>query len=193
MANRVLLGKRGSDFGLFISQNNVDVTDTSVTTPLAFDSRAVRGIAIHAKGEGALAPNSNSNEAAIDNPTSVTITHNLGYIPLYVVRWCYASNLSSGVATKMFSPSYRRVEDGNFDQQDDEEISEWREINAAGISTGASTSSIIINNQEYGYSVAVDDNDAGTAPAEEFGTNKQTIYYAYIIFKAKDFTGGLGL
>ena len=41
--------------------------------------------------------------------------------------------------------------------------------------------------------VAVDDNDAGTAPAEEFGTNKQTIYYAYIIFKAKDFTGGLGL
>jgi|TARA_Y100000114_G_scaffold153616_1_gene173920 hypothetical protein len=193
MANRVLLGKRGSDFGLFISQNTVDVTDTSVTTPLAFDSRAVRGIAIHAKGEGSLAPNSGNNASAIDIPTTATITHNLGYIPLYTVRWCYASNLSSGVATKMFTPSYRRFEDGNFDFADDEEESDWREIQTGGVSTGASTSTITINNHEYGYSVEVGNDDAGSAPNEEFGTNKQTIYYAYIIFKAKDFTGGLGL
>ena len=34
MANRVLVGKRGSDDGLFISQKGVDVTDTSSTSPL---------------------------------------------------------------------------------------------------------------------------------------------------------------
>ena len=60
MANRVLLGERGSDDGLFVSQNGVDVTDTSSTTPLAFDSRAVRGLVVHAKGEGSLAPYSSN-------------------------------------------------------------------------------------------------------------------------------------
>ena len=93
----------------------------------------------------------------------------------------------------MFTPSYRRFEDGNFDQADDEEISEWKEISIGGVSTTVSTSTITIRNHEFGYSVEVDDDDAGTAPSEQFGTNKQTIYYAYIIFKAKDFTGGLGL
>ena len=35
MANRVLLGKRGtSDFGLYVSRNAVDVADTTLTTPL---------------------------------------------------------------------------------------------------------------------------------------------------------------
>ena len=37
MASRVLLGKRGSDYGLFVSQNGVDVHDDTSTTPLAFD------------------------------------------------------------------------------------------------------------------------------------------------------------
>ena len=134
MGNRVILGNRGSDYGLFVSQNNEDVTDTTDTTPLAFDARAVRGLTVHAKGEGSLAPAANY---AIFT-TSTTIAHGLGYTPTVAVRWCYASDLSSGVAQRMYSP-------------------------------------------------------AGTAPAEVFGDHKQTIYYAYIIFKAKDFTGGLGL
>tara|TARA_B100000902_G_scaffold395922_1_gene455576 strand:+ start:1104 stop:1685 length:582 start_codon:yes stop_codon:yes gene_type:complete len=193
MANRVLLGKRGSEYGLFISQKDVNVTDTSSTTPLAFDSRAVRGLAVHAKGEGSLAPNSSTGSGGVDFATTATITHNLGYVPLYAVRWCYASDLSSGVAQRMYTPSYKRFEDGNYDFADDEEESDWVEISLGGISTSANTSTITINNHEFGYSVEVGNDDAGTAPNEEFGTNKQTIYYAYIIFKAKDFTGGLGL
>ena len=35
MANRVLVGKRGSDFGLFVSKSGVDVTDSTSTTPLS--------------------------------------------------------------------------------------------------------------------------------------------------------------
>ena len=193
MANRVLLGARGSDDGLFISQNGVDVTDTSSTTPLAFDSRAVRGLVVHAKGQWSLAPNSSNTQGGVDSPTTATITHGLGYVPLYVVRWCYASDLLGGVALRMYTPSMYRKEDSYTESQDFEEFSDWKEITNAGVATSASTSSITIENHEFGFSIEVDDDSAGLAPPEEFGTNKQTIYYSYIIFKAKDFTGGLGL
>lgn len=193
MANRVLIGARGSDDGLFISQNGVDVTDTSSTTPLAFDSRAVRGLVVHAKGEGSLAPFSPNTSAGPDNPTTATISHGLGYIPLYVVRWCYASDLFGGVALRMYTPSVYRTEEISLDQGFGGDIDEWVEIQNCGIATSASTSSITIENHEFGYSVEVLADDSGGAPDEEFGTYKQTIYYSYIIFKAKDFTGGLGL
>jgi hypothetical protein len=193
MANRVLLGARGSDDGLFISQNGVDVTDTSSTTPLAFDSRAVRGLVVHAKGQGSLAPNSSNTQGGVDSPTTATITHGLGYVPLYVVRWCYASDLFGGVALRMYTPSMYRKEDLYTETEDFEEFSDWKEITNAGVATSASTSSITIENHEFGFSIEVDDDSAGLAPNETFGQNKQTIYYSYIIFKAKDFTGGLGL
>jgi hypothetical protein len=193
MANRVLLGARGSDDGLFISQNGVDVTDTSSTTPLAFDSRAVRGLVVHAKGQGSLAPKSSNTSGSVDFPTTATITHGLGYVPLYVVRWCYASDLFGGVALRMYTPSMYRKEDLYTETEDFEEFSDWKEITNAGVATSASTSSITIENHEFGFSIEVDDDSAGQAPNEVFGQNKQTIYYSYIIFKAKDFTGGLGL
>jgi len=192
MANRVILGQRGSNYGLFISQNGVNVADTTSTTPLAFDSRAVRGLVIHAKGEGSLAPYATNDASGVDNPTTTTITHNLGYVPLYVVRWCYASDLTSGVANRMYTPSHVRNNDYGYDLIEEVE-STWDEISAGGITTSANTTTITIYNHEFGLSIEVGDDEAGTAPDEEFGTHKQTIYYAYIIFKAKDFTGGLGL
>lgn len=193
MANRVIVGKRGtSDFGVFVSQNGVDVTDTSNTTPLAFDSRAVRGLVIHAKGEGSLAPYATDSAEGLDNPTTVTISHSLGYIPLYAVRWCYASDLTSGIADRMYSPSHARNNNYGYDLIEEEESS-WDEISTMGVTTAMSTTQLTIYNHEFGHNVEVGDDAAGTAPDEEFGTNKQTIYYAYVIFKAKDFTGGLGL
>ena len=193
MANRVLLGKRGSDEGLFISQNGVDVTDTSSTTPLAFDSRAVRGLVVHAKGEGSLAPYSSNTQGGVDTPTTTTITHGLGYVPLYVVRWCYASDLFGGVALRMYTPSMARTEYWTLDEGFGGDIDEWVEIENLGVATSASTSTLTIENHEFGYSLEVLADDSGGAPNETFGQNKQTIYYSYIIFKAKDFTGGLGL
>ena len=193
MANRVLLGERGSDSGLFISQNGVDVTDTSSTTPLAFDSRAVRGLVVHAKGEGSLAPYSPNTQGGVDSPTTATITHGLGYIPLYVVRWCYSSDLIGGIAQRMYTPSMYRTEQISEEQGFGGDVDEWIEIENCGIATIANTTTLTIENHEFGYSVEVLANDSGNAPNEEFGTDKQTIYYSYIIFKAKDFTGGLGL
>ena len=181
MANRVLIGKRGSDWGLFMSQKGVDVTDTSSTVPLAFDSRTHAGLVISAKGENSLAPPA-SNSGGIDNPTTATISHGLGYIPLVAVRWCLAGDLSSGVATKMYSPyMYRREELVTGDEEE-----EANEIDELGCTIAVNSSNLIIYNNYFGSS---QEGDFG----EHFGTGKQTIYYAYVIFKEKDTTGGNGL
>ena len=183
MTGRVLLGKRGSDHGLFVSQSGINVTDTSSTTPLSFDSRAVRGLVISAKGEDSLPPGA-SNSGSIDNPTSDTISHGLGYIPLVAVRWCLVADLTSSVATQMYSPfDYRREEletGGDDDEEEANAIEEW------GCSLVVNSSNLIIYNHCFGSS---QEGDFG----EHFGTGKETIYYAYIIFKAKDITGGNGI
>jgi hypothetical protein len=93
----------------------------------------------------------------------------------------------------MYTPSMFRSEYTELDEGFGGDIDEWMEITNAGVATSASTSSITIENHEFGHSVEVIANDSGGAPDETFGENKQTIYYSYIIFKAKDFTGGLGL
>jgi hypothetical protein len=93
----------------------------------------------------------------------------------------------------MYTPSHRFLTEAGFDQLDDEETSDWEEREDVGVGISINSTNLTITNYEFGRTVEVGDDGAGTAPAEVFGENKQTIYYAYIIFKAKDFTGGLGL
>lgn len=192
MANRVVLGKRGSDYGLFVSQKDVDVTDTSDTTPLSFDSRSVRGLMVHQKGEGSLtAPGGGawgSNQVLID--------HGLGYAPAYAVRWCRASDLSSGVATTMRSPTvwYRREEETDGGEGEEEAI--WETTEQVGLDTYLLTSSpykLRIRNLWSGETLVVIEDLAGGAPAPYSNQGAETLYYTYVIFKCKDFTGGLGL
>ena len=178
MGNRVILGQRGSDYGLFVSQNNEDVTDTTDTTPLAFDSRAVRGLTVHAKGEGILS--AAPNYATFT--TSTAIAHGLGYTPTVAVRWCYASDLSSGVAQRMYTPSHRFVAEAGFDQLDDEETSDWEEREDVGVGITVNSTNLIITNHEFGRTIEVGDDGAGTAPAEVFGEHKQSIYYACLLY-----------
>ena len=93
----------------------------------------------------------------LDTPTTATISHGLGYVPLYVVRWCYASDLIGGVAQRMYTPSAHRYEESTIRPELSETLSEWVEIHKCGIATSASTSSITIENHEFGYSVEVGD------------------------------------
>ena len=92
MANRVLLGKRGSDFGLFVSRSGQNV-ETS-TDPLAFDSRAAETLIVDSFGQGILVPQVQHRttgaqltftfDSTTYNQHQATITHNLGYIPSLV-------------------------------------------------------------------------------------------------------------
>ena len=118
MANRVLLGKRGtSDFGLFVSRSGDDVTTT--TNPLFFDSRSPTSLTVHSFGQGILVPqgitNSNGNALSnnFDNQTytsavgsgDATITHNLGYVPAYAIRWNTAQEAGFRVSDALIPTS----------------------------------------------------------------------------------------
>jgi hypothetical protein len=56
MAKRLLVGKRGSNFGLFVSKPGVDVTSTSATGGMAFDSNAIESPKVVGYGQGILSP-----------------------------------------------------------------------------------------------------------------------------------------
>ena len=40
--------------------------------------------------------------ATVGTPATTTITHSLNYKPFVIVQWCFSTDVSSGVATKMY-------------------------------------------------------------------------------------------
>ena len=93
MANRVLIGNRATGGqGIYVSQNGEDVLTT--TNALQFDSRMAASAVVHSFGQGDIP--ANTSGTAYDD-----FTHNLGYNPLFAVRWNLSTHLSGGVATKV--------------------------------------------------------------------------------------------
>jgi hypothetical protein len=82
MANRVLLGKRGtSDYGLYVSRPTEDVTSTS--SGLIFDTNnAQKGFNVVAKGQGIL-----------NNNATRTFSHGLGFRPFVEVTYTNEANM----------------------------------------------------------------------------------------------------
>jgi len=201
MANRVLLGKRGSDYGLFVSQKDVDVTNTSLTTPLAFDSRSVRGLSVRYYGQG-LIPASNAPSFG-----SNTITHSMGYIPAYAVRWSkysYGGDMNNiyTSAITVREPSWHEEQENSAvdDPNDPSDPARYWEYDYFGCRTSMTSSALQILNACSGYTRECDSGyeGVGQCPSElsggeVFGVGKIGIAYAYVIFEAKDFTGGKSL
>ena len=160
MANRVLIGDRSTGgYGLYISKNGEDVLTT--TNSLAFDSRMGASAIIHSYAQGSISPNS-----------IVTITHNMGYIPLYALRWTDQGDISSGVATKAYSPNSA---DSTFVTYEEEEVDEEGEASWGCTAAHSGNNAILINSSSGG--------DQGT----------RTVYYAIVIFHEADYSGGQGL
>jgi hypothetical protein len=88
MANRVLLGKRGtSDYGLYVSRPTEDVTSTS--SGLIFNSdSAVKGFNVAAHGQGIL-----------NGGASRTISHGLGFRPFVEVTYTNEANMTGAPPT----------------------------------------------------------------------------------------------
>jgi len=114
MAKRILLGKAANaDYGLYVTKSGSDVVDGSnnlaTATNLMFDSRVgIGSLNLKYHGQGLLGVPGNNLSTATNLNTSdtyATITHNLGFVPFVIVQWCFQSDLSSGVATKMYPAS----------------------------------------------------------------------------------------
>lgn len=190
MANRVIVGKRGSDYGVFASKSGVDVTDTTLTTPLSFDSRAATSLNLHSFGQGIVVAYNDGNGATQQSITfggvtytssTATITHNLGFVPAFAVRWNRYSDLSSGVAPKVYSPFIMNIQEETITGDDDEEETEIIQDNDGGCLADMGTSTLVIENTFRDYHNI---NGATTVG------NSAAVCYAYVIFKEENFING---
>ena len=189
MANRVLLGKRGSEHGVFVSKSGVDVTDSSSTTPLAFDSNAIASLLVHSFGQGILVPEEPANASFVFDGVTYTahevdIAHGLGYTPAFAARWCTADDISSGVAQRVWSPHFYQETDrpdsgggGGLPPQgpDPEDVTA-----TSGMTAFADSTNITLKNKgSLGINTTVS------------SFNQSAVYfYSYIIFSEENFLGG---
>jgi|TARA_B100002003_G_C14078137_1_gene518651 hypothetical protein len=198
MANRVLLGKRGSNYGLYVSSPGVDVTDTTATGGLIFSSDAAANNYAHAYGQGSLTATTTyrsgtpSSEWDSGDGSTVRIAHGLGYAPQVFMRWCYGHDLytySSGDGATVFNGTSGKYAMTSF---------------TPGMSVSsltASYSSTYECNTQIGYGCDMEiTNDyiyivnyesggkgliaTGASNAQETKFTGLTIYYAYITTKA---------
>lgn len=123
MARKLLLGKAGSDYGLFVSKTELDSNGNPVTTDvvndsgvltsgenLIFDSRVgIGSLPLKYHGQGTLGlPSYRTNSltsdtfATITFPDTAGVGLGLGYKPYVIVQWCFSTDVSNGVATKMY-------------------------------------------------------------------------------------------
>lgn len=203
MANRVLLGKRGStDYGLFVSRAGQDVTNSN--QPLGFDSRAAESLIVHSVSQGILVPNVQTSSGTqisftynnvTYNQHTTTITHNLGYVPCFAVRWCTFNQISSGLATETYPPfSYNldfgaRVEEG---EEEGDEV-EFPGLGAySGLQVSSTTNNTIVLHNSVGQYHDDDFNpNAGTGHMSAGSVSTHARYFwSCIIFTAENFLNG---
>jgi|TARA_B100001964_G_scaffold181391_1_gene200560 hypothetical protein len=184
MANRVLLGKRGSDHGLFVSQagDNVISDDN-----LSFDTRCVGGFSVALKGEGSIVAPAHMDQGGTDfsdlnTTTTATIPHGLDFTPAFAVRWCYAKDLTSSVADRMYHPSRLHT------MQIDYTTSTQYYANG-GCEASIDGTNLTITNHENGSGKWI----FGSGWQSFSNMEARPIYYAYIIFQMENFNGGYSI
>ena len=199
MANRVLLGKRGTKQGIFVSRSGVDVTDSTSTTPLSFDSNAASSLIVHAYGECLLpALNDTTSQnftrtwnGVTYNSFTKTITHNLGYIPAYAVRWntldqVTGGGVSSGSGTGTVDTTYtpfwvnHQQEECVEESEDGCEESDTTADADGGLYTEISTTTLFLENAFRDY----------MQESNLVANDTSVIVAAYIIFKEENFLNG---
>ena len=199
MANRVLVGKRGSDHGLFVSRSGQNV-ETS-TDPLAFDSRAAETLIVSSYGQGILVPQVQHRTTGAQltftyssttyNQHQTTIKHNLGYIPCYAVRFCTANQISSGVATSSYTCFRYTSGNGEYTEEDQNEEGDEITFPSNDATTGLFIDNVTTNSfrlTNTGHRA----HDDTSAKAFSLG-NDSVYFYSYVIFTADNFLNGKSL
>jgi hypothetical protein len=181
MAKRILLGKAGSDYGLFVSKAGIDVVNNSnVLTSsenLLFDSRVgIGSLPLKFHGQGTI-----SAPAVVGIPASTTITHSLNYKPLVIVQWCFSTDVSNGIATKMYPAMYFNFfeDDYNSDYGISEEEYESRLYGGVGFQV--TTTTLVIKNYFSGGTKEYIVTGQGASQEIE-NISPLAINYAFLIF-----------
>ena len=183
MARRLVLGKAGSDYGLFVSKSGTDVVNDSGTLTngdnLLFDSRVgIGSLPLKFHGQGTLGLPSTRTDT-LKGDTFTTITHNLGYKPFVIVQWCFSTDVTSGVATKMYPAMHFYYNEFDYDTEFGSNTQEFDSFFKGGVWFEVTTTTLkIYNNFAGGEKTAELDN-----VLEETETiSPLEIKYAFLIF-----------
>jgi hypothetical protein len=189
MGRKLLLGKAGSDYGLFVSKTeivgNVSVTtdvvnDSGVLTSgdnLLFDSRVgIGSLPLKFHGQGTI-----SAPATVGTAATTTITHGLNYKPFVIVQWCFSTDVTSGVATKMYPAMYYSFFEDDFNSDYGIQEEEYESRFYGGVSFQVTTTTVIIKNHFSGgrkdYIIT------GQGASQEYeDISPLEIKYAFLIF-----------
>jgi len=189
MGRKLLLGKAGSDYGLFVSKTEI-VNGSAVTTDvvndsgvltdgdnLLFDSRVgIGSLPLKFHGQGTI-----SAPATVGTPATTTITHGLNYKPFVIVQWCFSTDVTSGVATKMYpAMRYQFFEDDTSSDYGNSS-EEYESSFYGGVSFQVTTTTLVIKNHFSGgrkeYIIT------GQGAAQEYeDISPLEIKYAFLIF-----------
>jgi len=208
MGNRVLIGNRGGTYGFFVSNDTQNVISSS--NALGFDSRASESLIVHSFSEGVLVPEvTNSSGTQLTrtntfvspnqtiNQHTATITHNLGYIPAFAIRWSTHDDIdSNGKATVTYPPfsyygeSPERIEEDQFSEGD--EITYPGVYAQSGLAiTATTTSAITIKNTAGSQG---DNSDGFQVECTDDAVENEAFYYwSCLIFTAENFLNGESL
>lgn len=199
MANRVLLGARGSDKGLFVSRSGQNVITS--TEPLGFDSRAAESLIVHSYGQGILVPQvqhtttGNQLTYTFNSQTysavETTITHNMGYIPAFAVRFTHGSNLQNGFAHSSFTPFSYTAGNDDYVETDQEEEGDEIEYPQTSATSGMTVSNVTTSSFKLRNTANRQfDNTDGKATSL---SATSVYFYSYVIFTAENFTNNTSL
>ena len=181
MAKRILLGKAGSDYGLFVSKAGIDVVNNSnVLTSsenLLFDSRVgIGSLPLKFHGQGTI-----SAPAVVGIPASTTITHSLNYKPLVIVQWCFSTDVSNGIATKMYPAMYFNFFEDDFNSDYGINEEEYESRLYGGVGFQVTTTTLVIKNYFSGGTKEYIVTGQGASQEIE-NISPLAINYAFLIF-----------
>ena len=181
MAKRILLGKAGSDYGLFVSKAGIDVVNNSnVLTSsenLLFDSRVgIGSLPLKFHGQGTI-----SAPAVVGIPASTTITHSLNYKPLVIVQWCFSTDVSNGIATKMYPAMYFNFFEDDFNSDYGINEEEYESRLYGGVSFEVTTTTLVIKNHFSGGTKEYTVTGQGASQEIE-NISPLAINYAFLVF-----------
>ena len=191
MARRLVLGKAGSDYGLFVSKSGTDVVNDSGTLTngdnLLFDSRVgIGSLPLKFHGQGTLGlPSTRTDTLKGDTFTTITFPdeagsgQGLGYKPFVIVQWCFTTDLVSGVASKMYPAMHFYYDEFDYDTEFGSNTQEFDSFFKGGVWFEVTTTTLkIYNNFAGGEKTAELDN-----VLEETETiSPLEIKYAFLIF-----------
>ena len=191
MARRLVLGKAGSDYGLFVSKSGTDVVNDSGTLTngdnLLFDSRVgIGSLPLKFHGQGTLGLPSTQTDtltgdtfATISFPDEAGTGQGLGYKPFVIVQWCFSTDVSNGVATKMYPAMHFYYDEFDYDTEFGSNTQEYESVFKGGVWFEVTTTTLkIYNNFAGGEKTEELDNVVG----ETETISPLEIKYAFLIF-----------